>query len=143
MSARSLFQSTEATDGTAVIRDSTSTHEGICLVSDRGSCIPQLVVAIGGLAASISAAEPQLTAVEIGRTDITGLDLLMCDAGTVELMGHGSTRFNHEDTGSGFAFLETEAKAFTFVAHVARAPTDAPDANTESRCERVPALSIG
>ena len=97
-------------------------------MSDRGSCIPQLVVAIGGLAASISAAEPQLTAVEIGRTDITGLDLLMRDAGTVELMGHGSTRFNHEDTGSGFAFLETEAKAFTFVAHVARAPTDAPDA---------------
>lgn len=91
-------------------------------------CVLTLVVAVTVLAASGSEAELQLTAVELGRIGIDGSDLLTHDGDTVELIGRGSTRFNHEDTGSGFAFVETDAKAFTFVARVAGAPRNAPDA---------------
>jgi len=74
------------------------------------SCVPILVAAATALAATGNEAEQQLTAVELGRNDIDGSDLLMHDAETVELIGRGSTQFNHEDTRSGFAGCRSRSR---------------------------------
>jgi len=73
---------------------------------------------------AVRADAAKLAAVQIGQDDVKPQDVMTVEGNAVTVAARGGGQFHLDDRGNGFAHVDTDAPAFTFIARIA----DAPDA---------------